>query len=64
MHGILATSSVWRDFAEMEANTPVAMCFQEALPAWAAFVFCYLFPSIGVKKELILGCFLACLPGS
>ena len=34
-----ATANVWRDFAQMQAEMPLAMCFQLALAAWTTFAF-------------------------
>ena len=49
------TSTVWRDFAEMAAHMPLAMCFQLALAAWTAFVFTQIFKEGGVKIGLFFG---------
>jgi hypothetical protein len=61
VHGFLllgmyhATASVWRNFAEMEANMPLAMCFQLALSAWTAFAFSQFYKEGGIKNGLFFG---------
>ncbi len=58
-----ATASVWRDFAEMEANMPLALCFQLALSAWTAFVFAQLYKEGGIKNGLLFGLFFGVFGG-
>lgn len=58
-----ATADVWRDFAEMEANMPLAMCFQLALSAWSAFVFSQVYPEGGIKNGLLFGLFFGGFAG-
>lgn len=58
-----ATADVWRDFAEMEANMPLAMCFQLSLSAWTAFVFSQVYPEGGLKKGLVFGLFFGGFAG-
>lgn len=58
-----ATVNVWRDFAEMEASMPLAMCFQLALSAWTAFVFSQVYPEGGIKNGLIFGLFFGVFAG-
>jgi hypothetical protein len=69
MHGFVllslyeTTPNVWRDFAEMEAKMPLAMCFQLALSAWSAFVFAQLYKEGGIKNGLIFGLFFGVFAG-
>lgn len=58
-----ATANVWRDFAEMEANILLAICFQLALSAWTAFAFSQLFKDGGIKNGLIFGLFFGVFAG-
>lgn len=58
-----STADVWRDFAEMEANMPLAMCFQFALSAWSAFVFSQVYPNSGMKNGFIFGLFFGVFAG-
>lgn len=58
-----ATATVWRDFAEMQARMPLAMCFQLALSAWAAFVFSQLYQEGGIKNGLLFGLFFGVFAG-
>ena len=58
-----ATADVWRDFAEMQANMPVAMCFQFALSAWTAFAFTQMYKEGGIKNGLVFGLFFGVFAG-
>ena len=58
-----ATTNIWRDFAEMEANMPLAMSFQFALSAWTAFAFSQLFSEGGIKNGLVFGLFFGTFAG-
>lgn len=58
-----STASVWRNFEEMEAITPLAMGFQLALSAWTAFVFSQVFPTGGIKNGLTFGLFFGVFAG-
>lgn len=58
-----ATANVWRDFAEMEANIPLAICFQLALSAWTAFVFSQAYPKGGIQNGLLFRLFFGGFAG-
>lgn len=58
-----ATANVWRNFAEMESNLPLAMCFQIMLSVWTAFVFSQVYPEGGIKNGLIFGLFFGGFAG-
>lgn len=52
------TQEVWRDFAEMEANLLLIICYQLVLSAWSVFIFCKLFREGGIRNGLRFGlCF-------
>ena len=57
------TASVWRNFAEMTANMPVAMCFQFALSVWTAFAFTQIYKEGGIIKGLLFGLFFGVFAG-
>lgn len=69
VHGVLlmnmyqATSTVWRNLAEMQANMPLAMGFQLAFSAWTAFVFTQLYKDGGLKNGLLFGLYFGVFAG-
>lgn len=69
VHGVLLlglyelTPNVWRDFVVMEANMPLAMCFQLALAAWTTFVFTQVYEDGGMKNGLLFGLFFGVFAG-
>ncbi len=69
VHGVLLmgiyheTPQVWRDFAEMAAHMPLAMCFQLALAAWTAFVFTQIYPEGGLARGLPFGLYFGVFAG-
>lgn len=57
------TSNVWRDFAVMEANMPLAMLFQLVFSLWTAFVFTQLFRKGGLVNGLRYGIYFGVFAG-
>lgn len=69
VHGFLLmgfyeqTMTVWRDFAEMQANIPLSMLFQLIFAFWTAFIFSQLFREGGIKNGLLFGLYLGVFSG-
>lgn len=57
------TPAVWRDFAAMQANMSIAMCYQFALAAWTAFAFTKIYPQGGITKGLLFGLYFGVFAG-
>jgi hypothetical protein len=59
----LQTSTIWRDFDQMETDLPLAMCFQFALSAWLAFVFTQIYEEGGLRKGVLFGIYFGVFAG-
>lgn len=59
----LATAHIWRNFAEMEAMTPLAIAFQFVFSAWIACIFSQIYKEGGVKRGCIFGLFMGVFAG-
>lgn len=57
------TSSVWRDFAEMEASMPLAMGFQLVFSAWTTFAFTQIYKEGGITQGLLFGLYFGVFAG-
>lgn len=57
------TIHVWRNYSEMQANMPVAICLQLALSAWITFVFFKFYKQGGIKSGLWFGLFFGIFAG-
>lgn len=69
VHGMLLMSTymmtphVWRDFAEMKANMPMAMIVQFVLAVWITFAFTQLYPEGGLANGLRYGLYFGVFAG-
>lgn len=69
VHGYLLTgmyqetSRVWRSYAQMTANFPLAICFKVAFAAWIAFIFTQLYKKGGVSNGLYFGLYFGVFAG-
>jgi len=59
----LLTESIWRNFAEMESNIGLSLCYQLALSAWSAYIFTQFYKEGGIKNGLRFGLLLGVFSG-
>ncbi len=59
----IETSDLWRDFREMFANIPLAICYMFVLSAWASYVFPKLCKDGGIVNGLLFGLYFGVFAG-